>query len=84
MSDEWIGLKFVEDRAQGVDDLQVSLFRIAANVVGLAGAAARERFDTGLKKTVEWYLDHMQWVDDVTSGDYRKWVDLNYGKRERA
>jgi len=48
------------------------------------GWRPRERFDTGLKKTVEWYLDHMQWVDDVTSGDYRKWVDLNYGKRERA
>jgi len=48
------------------------------------GWRPRERFDTGLKKTVEWYLDHMQWVDDVTSGDYRKWMDLNYGKRERA
>jgi len=45
------------------------------------GWAPRERFDTGLRKTVEWYLDHMKWVDNVTSGEYRNWIDLNYGTR---
>ena len=45
------------------------------------GWAPRERFDTGLRKTVEWYLDHMAWVANVTSGEYRNWIDLNYGKR---
>ena len=45
------------------------------------GWAPRERFDTGLRKTVQWYLDHMKWVGDVTSGAYRSWIDLNYGKR---
>lgn len=48
------------------------------------GWKPRERFETGLRKTVEWYLDHMKWVDNVTSGKYRDWVDLNYGRRERA
>ncbi len=45
------------------------------------GWQPRERFDTGLRKTVEWYLGHRQWVDKVTSGEYRKWVDLNYQNR---
>ena len=40
-----------------------------------------ERFDTGLRKTVEWYLDYVKWVDGVTSGDYRKWVATNYASR---
>ncbi len=48
------------------------------------GWKPRERFDTGLRKTVKWYLDHMAWVDGITSGEYRNWVDLNYAKRERA
>jgi dTDP-glucose 4,6-dehydratase len=55
-----------------------------AKIRGELGWKPRERFDMGLRKTVEWYLDHMKWVDNVTSGDYRKWVDLNYGRRERA
>ena len=45
------------------------------------GWQPRERFETGLRKTVEWYLDHMNWVDNIASGTYRNWVDLNYGKR---
>ncbi|MCC7487965.1 MAG: dTDP-glucose 4,6-dehydratase [Burkholderiales bacterium] len=40
-----------------------------------------EAFETGLRKTVAWYLDNMDWVGNVTSGEYRKWVDLNYGGR---
>jgi len=45
------------------------------------GWAPRERFDSGLRRTVEWYLDNMKWVDGVASGEYRNWIDLNYGKR---
>lgn len=45
------------------------------------GWQPRERLDTGFRKTVEWYLGHMKWVDEVTSGEYRKWVDLNYQNR---
>ncbi len=41
-------------------------------------------FAAGLRTTVEWYLGHMDWVQDVASGTYREWVDLNYGGRERA
>jgi dTDP-glucose 4,6-dehydratase len=48
------------------------------------GWRPRERFETGLRKTVEWYLAHLAWVEGVASGAYRTWIDLNYGKRERA
>jgi dTDP-glucose 4,6-dehydratase len=37
-----------------------------------------ETFDSGLRKTVRWYLDHQDWVADVTSGAYREWVKTQY------
>jgi len=37
-----------------------------------------ETFETGLRKTVQWYLDHQQWVQSVTSGSYRQWVEKHY------
>jgi dTDP-glucose 4,6-dehydratase len=40
-----------------------------------------ETFETGLRKTVEWYLGHQDWVTDVMSGEYRKWVETNYAQR---
>jgi dTDP-glucose 4,6-dehydratase len=45
------------------------------------GWAPQESFDSGLRQTVSWYLEHGQWVADVTSGAYRTWVDVNYAKR---
>ncbi len=43
------------------------------------GWEPRERFEKGLRKTVEWYLSNNEWVDSVVSGEYRKWVDTQYG-----
>jgi dTDP-glucose 4,6-dehydratase len=40
-----------------------------------------ETFETGLRKTVAWYLNHQDWVSDVMSGEYRKWVETNYAQR---
>ena len=37
-----------------------------------------ETFETGIAKTVQWYLDHPQWVQNVQSGAYREWVNLQY------
>lgn len=39
-----------------------------------------ETFETGIRKTVRWYLDHADWVENVTSGTYRTWIDQQYGK----
>jgi dTDP-glucose 4,6-dehydratase len=41
-----------------------------------------ETFETGIRKTVRWYLDHQDWVAHVQSGAYRDWVKKNYGERE--
>ena len=38
-------------------------------------------FEDGLKKTVEWYLDHPTWVEHVKSGEYMDWINKNYSWR---
>jgi dTDP-glucose 4,6-dehydratase len=43
-----------------------------------------ETFETGIRKTVRWYLDHPDWVANVQSGSYRAWVDTNYAARNAA
>jgi dTDP-glucose 4,6-dehydratase len=37
-----------------------------------------ETFETGIRKTVQWYLDNQKWVKNVTSGDYKNWIEKNY------
>ncbi|AKJ26832.1 dTDP-glucose 4,6-dehydratase [Caldimonas brevitalea] len=37
-----------------------------------------DTFDTGIRKTVQWYLDHPQWVAEVQSGAYRDWLATHY------
>jgi dTDP-glucose 4,6-dehydratase len=43
-----------------------------------------ETFETGIQKTVQWYLNHQSWVEHVTSGEYKKWIGDNYQTREKA
>jgi dTDP-glucose 4,6-dehydratase len=45
------------------------------------GWRPRETFETGLRKTVQWYLANEDWVRGVQSGAYREWVSTQYGKR---
>ncbi|MDE3148319.1 MAG: dTDP-glucose 4,6-dehydratase [Acidobacteriota bacterium] len=40
-----------------------------------------ERFESGLRKTVRWYLEHPSWVDSVRTGAYREWIRQNYSER---
>ena len=40
-----------------------------------------ETFETGIRKTVRWYLDNLPWVEDVASGEYRRWIEANYASR---
>jgi dTDP-glucose 4,6-dehydratase len=37
-----------------------------------------ETFESGIRKTVRWYLENEEWVRDVTSGGYRKWIETHY------
>jgi dTDP-glucose 4,6-dehydratase len=45
------------------------------------GWRRRETFESGLRKTVQWYLANRDWVESVTSGDYRKQISLNHPER---
>ena len=48
------------------------------------GWAPSESFESGLERTVRWYLDHADWVAAVRSGAYRQWIETNYGTRQGA
>lgn len=41
-----------------------------------------ETFETGIRKTVQWYLSNEEWVRNVQSGDYMKWMERNYSQRD--
>jgi dTDP-glucose 4,6-dehydratase len=43
-----------------------------------------ETFETGIRKTVQWYLDHPVWITHVQSGSYRDWVATQYGPQGAA
>ena len=43
------------------------------------GWKPKECFETGIRKTVQWYLDHQNWVKNVQSGAYREWTVKQYG-----
>ena len=45
------------------------------------GWAPLETFETGIRKTVMWYLENSKWIEHVSSGEYRNWMEANYDKR---
>lgn len=60
------------DRRYAIDD---------SRIAGELGWQPRESFDSGLEKTVRWYLDNGTWVERVRTGAYREWMQTNYGHR---
>ena len=56
----------------------------ASKIQNELGWQPTEKFESGLRKTVRWYLDHTQWVENVTSGAYRNWISQNYSNRNAA
>ena len=48
------------------------------------GWQPQETFASGLRKTIEWYLDNREWVEHVTSGSYREWINLQYNPNSPA
>jgi dTDP-glucose 4,6-dehydratase len=45
------------------------------------GWSPAETFESGMDKTVRWYLSHDDWIQTVRSGAYREWIDTNYAHR---
>ena len=41
----------------------------------------RETFETGLRKTIKWYLNNKKWVDSIKTGKYKEWIKCNYINR---
>lgn len=53
----------------------------ASKIANELGWKPQETFETGIHKTVRWYLDNIRWVDNVQTGAYREWLASNYGSR---
>ncbi|MCE1162934.1 MAG: GDP-mannose 4,6-dehydratase, partial [Thiomonas sp.] len=68
-------ITFVTDRPGHDRRYAIDAGKIAREL----GWTPQETFTTGLARTVQWYLDHAQWVEHVTSGAYRQWVGKQYG-----
>ena len=73
-------ISFVRDRPGHDRRYALDARKLAAEF----GWKPGEQFETGLRKTVQWYLEHMDWVENVTSGAYRSWLNTNYAGRENA
>jgi dTDP-glucose 4,6-dehydratase len=69
-------LTFVKDRPGHDRRYAIDIGKIS----GELGWRPRESFAGGLAKTVRWYLDHPAWVAEVKSGEYRQWLELQYGQ----
>lgn len=67
-------ITFVKDRPGHDRRYAIDASKLAREL----GWKPAETFESGLRKTVQWYLDHPDWVVHVTSGAYRDWIDQHY------
>jgi dTDP-glucose 4,6-dehydratase len=68
-------ISFVKDRPGHDRRYAIDCARIGAEL----GWRAKETFESGLRKTIRWYLDNRQWVESVKTGGYRDWISKQYG-----
>jgi dTDP-glucose 4,6-dehydratase len=69
-------IRFVKDRPG--HDLRYAID--CSKLENELGWSPLESFETGLKKTIQWYLDNPKWVQRVKSGEYLRWVEEQYNK----
>jgi dTDP-glucose 4,6-dehydratase len=67
-------ITFVKDRPGHDRRYAIDATKIANEL----GWKPEETFETGIRKTVQWYLDNQDWVANVKSGEYKKWLTKNY------
>jgi len=70
-------ISYVQDRLGHDHRYAIDAGKIAREL----GWKPQETFESGLRKTVEWYLQNSDWVQGVTSGEYQHWLDTNYSNR---
>jgi len=67
-------ITYVQDRPGHDKRYAIDANKIANEL----GWKPQETFTTGLRKTVEWYLNNSAWIQGVTSGDYQQWISKQY------
>lgn len=70
-------ITFVQDRPGHDQRYAIDATKIEQEL----GWKPAETFETGIQKTVDWYLANQEWVQHVTSGEYKNWVSKNYADR---
>lgn len=70
-------ITFVQDRPGHDQRYAIDASKIQREL----GWVPEETFETGIRKTVEWYLNNTDWVENVKSGSYQQWIDQNYAGR---
>ncbi len=70
-------ITFVKDRPGHDRRYAVNANKIASEL----GWQPAEQFESGLRRTVRWYLDNLEWVENVRTGAYLEWIENNYGER---
>ncbi len=70
-------ITFVADRPGHDRRYAIDTGKIAREL----GWSPRETFESGLRRTLVWYLENQAWIQDVQSGEYQKWIAFNYGDR---
>ena len=73
-------ITYVQDRPGHDRRYAIDASKIAREL----GWKPQETFESGLRKTVEWYLNNTAWVDAVISGEYQNWMQQNYGNRKTS
>ena len=77
--------KSYKDQITFVKDRPGHDFRYAMDITKIKkelGWQPKESFETGIRKTINWYLNNQDWVKRITSGEYRKWISKNYEGRD--
>jgi dTDP-glucose 4,6-dehydratase len=70
-------ITFVKDRAGHDQRYAIDSSKLQKEL----GWTPSLQFESGLEKTVDWYLANSEWLNNVTSGDYQKYYDQQYKKR---
>nr|WP_321162742.1 GDP-mannose 4,6-dehydratase [Brachyspira intermedia] len=70
-------MKFVKDRAGHDRRYAINCDKIKNEL----GWQRKYDFNTAIELTIGWYLNNKKWIDNIKSGEYKKWIELNYSSK---